>query len=531
MKVFTLSFGLCFLLFSCGNQESPVSSQTDLGMTALIDFNTESDMTFEAGSETDLEADMITDAEVDREIDRLPDPWLAEQEQLEQEGEITLLMLEQRSGDAEAGWQYLRYGNFVATGIPAEILNILNLDFSDGNLLMREGDNANIGRGFNAFDAPNGVRVIGGITCIGCHSSYLEGELIVGLGNTFSDYTQDQNSALIPLIDNIVNTQFGADSLEAEAYLEFKRGSARVAPFVVAPFRGLNPAFRIEEAAASMRDPFTFEWLDEPSFEVPMGGYTSDVPPWWNVKKKAALYYNGMGRGDFAKMIMQTSVVAIANVEQAAQIHSNFDDLLAWIYQLEPPSYPREIDTESKDRGQTLFEANCARCHGTYDEDPDLETYPNLLVSLEVVGTDPHYASYPNQSPELSRWLNQGWYAQSNAEGEDRLQAYPLLGYVAPPLDGIWASAPYLHNGSVPNLKSLLNSRLRPSRWQRDFDSSRYDFEQIGWPYTVPNEGEQIGDPTVYDTQIEGYSKQGHLFADYLSDVERNDLLEYLKSL
>ena len=180
MKVFTLSFSLCFLLFSCGEQESQISSQTDLDMTSVIDFSTDLDMTFEAGSETDLELDMSADAEVDREIDSLPDPWIAEQEQLEQEGEITLIMREQRSGDADAGWQYLRYGNFVATGIPAEILNILNLDFSDGNLLMREGDNANIGRGFNAFDAPNGVRVIGGITCIGCHSSYLEGKLIVG---------------------------------------------------------------------------------------------------------------------------------------------------------------------------------------------------------------------------------------------------------------------------------------------------------------------------------------------------------------
>ena len=396
---------------------------------------------------------------------------------------------------------------------------------------MREGDNANLGRSFNAFDAPNGVRVIGGITCIGCHSSYLEGELIIGLGNTFSNYTQDRNSALIPVIDNIINTQFGVDSPEAEAYLEFRRGSARVAPFVVAPFRGLNPAFRIEDAAASMRDPNTFAWQDEPLFDLPAVGYASDVPPWWNVKKKAALYYNGMGRGDFAKMIMQTSVVAIANVEQAKDIHSRFDDLLAWMYELEPPVFPRDIDQEAQARGQQIFETNCTRCHGTYHEDPSQETYPNLLVSLDTVGTDPFYASYANQNPDLSRWLNRSWYAQTDAEGEDRLQAFPLPGYVAPPLDGIWASAPYLHNGSVPNLKTLLNSTLRPVRWQRNFDSTAYDFDNMGWPYTVPNDDELLNDPNVYDTQVEGYSSQGHIFADHLSDEERSDLLEYLKSL
>ena len=157
-------------------------------------------------------------------------------------------------------------------------------------------------------------------------------------------------------------------------------------------------------------------------------------------------------------MVMQTSVVAIASTEQAKEIHSNFDDLIAWIYELEPPTYPQPIDQEAKDRGQVIFEANCTRCHGTYHEDPAQESYPNLLVSLEIIGTDPHYARYSNESPALSRWLNQGWYAQNDAEGEDSLQAFPLLGYIAPPLDGIWASAPYLHNGSVPNLKSLLKA-------------------------------------------------------------------------
>ena len=311
MKLIIPLFSIGFLLFACDEQVTVSSTQTQSDMMAAIDSNVSTSMDMqvtagdevagEAGIQVDPEMDMEVEIEAGNEIDLMPDPWLVEQEQLSREGQLELERREQRLGDAEAGWEYLRYGNFVATGIPAEILTLLNLDFSDGNLLMREGDNANIGRSFNAFDAPNGVRVIGGITCIGCHSSYLEGELIIGLGNTFSNYAQGGNGPLIPLIDNVINTQFGEDSLEAEAYLEFKRGSARVSPFVAAPFRGLNPAFRIEEAAASMRDPYTFEWQEEPIFDVPLGGYTSDVPPWWNVKKKAALYYNGMGRGDFAK--------------------------------------------------------------------------------------------------------------------------------------------------------------------------------------------------------------------------------------
>ena len=36
-----------------------------------------------------------------------------------------------------------------------------------------------------------------------------------------------------------------------------------------------------------------------------------------------------------------------------------------------------------------------------------------------------------------------------------------------PPLDGVWATAPYLHNGSVPTLEAVLKSSDRPALWQR----------------------------------------------------------------
>ena len=475
--------------------------------------------------------EMIVGGMIAGEHPNSEDPWLDESRILAEEGQLSLRPKEQRLGDAVEGWDYLRYGGYIGTGIPAEIFNRLGFEISDGNLLEREGDNAAFARSFNVFDAPNGVRVVGGITCMGCHSSYIDGQIIFGLGNAFSNYTSNRSSTLITAVNALLSRDFGSDSLEAEAFLEYGRGSARVSPFTLAPFKGLNPAFRIEDAAASMRDPETFAWLEEPLFEVPLDGLSSDVPPWWNVKKKAALYYNAMGRGDFPKMLMQTSVVAISDLNQAREIHSHFDDLLAFIYSIEPPHYPQEIDLDLKSRGESLFIDHCSRCHGTYSDDPSEETYPNLLISLDLVGTDPHYARYAHERPSLSRWLNSGWYASDDAEGGDILNAFPLLGYVAPPLDGIWATAPYLHNGSIPTLAALLDSSIRPRRWSRDFASSAYDYTSVGWPYTVPAEGEQIGDPEVYDTGVMGYSAQGHLFADHLTDDERMAILEYLKSL
>ena len=57
----------------------------------------------------------------------------------------------------------------------------------------------------------------------------------------------------------------------------------------------------------------------------------------------------------------------------------------------------------------------------------------------------------------------------------------PFPGYMAPPLDGIWATAPFFHNGSVPTIEGVLNSKARPAIWQRvNYDSKVLDEEALG---------------------------------------------------
>ncbi|MAA80231.1 MAG: hypothetical protein CL916_13335, partial [Deltaproteobacteria bacterium] len=88
--------------------------------------------------------------------------------------------------------------------------------------------------------------------------------------------------------------------------------------------------------------------------------------------------------------------------------------------------------------------------------------------------------------------------------------------------------APYLHNGSIPNLLTLLDSDTRPTFWRRNFESSAYDYESVGWPY------EEIDGPfdkQTYNTTRSGYSNSGHTYGDILSDEERFFLVEYLKTL
>lgn len=99
---------------------------------------------------------------------------------------------------------------------------------------------------------------------------------------------------------------------------------------------------------------------------------------------------------------------------------------------------------------------------------------------------------------------------------------------MAPPLDGVWATAPYLHNGSVPTLRALLESSTRPRFWRRDFDSSVYDKEAVGWPYETLDSAE---DAATYDTTQTGYGNLGHTFGDPLTATERVAVIEYLKTL
>ena len=111
-------------------------------------------------------------------------------------------------------------------------------------------------------------------------------------------------------------------------------------------------------------------------------------------------------------------------------------------------------------------------------------------------------------------------------------------GYQAPPLDGIWASAPYFHNGSVPTVYHVLNSKARPKVFTRSYktDLDAYDAEKVGWKVQVLERGPAGGVSAferrkVYDTTQPGRGNGGHTFGDELTEDQRRAVIEYLKTL
>jgi hypothetical protein len=112
------------------------------------------------------------------------------------------------------------------------------------------------------------------------------------------------------------------------------------------------------------------------------------------------------------------------------------------------------------------------------------------------------------------------------------------IGYLAPPLDGVWATAPYFHNGSVPTIYNVLNSKTRPTMFTRSFktDLDAYDAVKVGWKVQILDRGPDPALPAferrkVYDTTRQGRGNGGHTFGDDLTEEERRAVMEYLKTL
>jgi hypothetical protein len=92
--------------------------------------------------------------------------------------------------------------------------------------------------------------------------------------------------------------------------------------------------------------------------------------------------------------------------------------------------------------------------------------------------------------------------------------------YKARPLNGVWSSAPYLHNGSVRNLVELLTPADRQATFH--VGTTEYDPATLGF---------RDAGPTVFDTSLPGNSNAGHTYASDLLPDDKQALLEYLKTL
>ncbi len=460
----------------------------------------------------------------------------------------------QGTGNAQRGWETLVQGDYMTCGIPAKLWQIgafqgfistgLGGSKDAPRIANRNDNNKDLPYFLNRFTSPEDGSDVMNANCLLCHGGRFDGELVVGLGNPEVDFTggAGNGSGGSPLTDQLLDA-FGLNALEkAQLRKVFQRADV-LGPRTSMRTIGMNPAEMFAVILMVHHDRDTLAWSDaefiplkvkdENGDEIPNAIVTSDPPPWWRAHKKNGLFYNGMARGDHRGTMAVATSVCVDNVDRAKQVDELFKDINAFISSLRAPQYKRPINTALAETGHGLFVQNCAGCHGTYAERDEDEWYPNLIIPLDIIGTDPVVANAGVvHAPELVTWYNNSFYGKVTP----LLPNDPFVGYTPPPLDGIWATAPYLHNGSVPTIDLVLNSKARPKYWKRvDLDSRHFDEQAIGWPWVeVPYaqaDAPMAEQKYIYDTTYFSQSNEGHQFGDHLSDSERRAVLEYLKTL
>jgi hypothetical protein len=203
-------------------------------------------------------------------------------------------------------------------------------------------------------------------------------------------------------------------------------------------------------------------------------------------------------------------------------------DLDRYLSNLPPPAWPftetNPINAQMADEGKTIYLRDCASCH-----EPRAE-FTNKVVPVAEVGTD---------SERIHSWAKVAAEEANRRVKQMGIDRPPMVerdpyGYLSPPLDGIWLRAPYLHNGSVPTLRDLLNPpNERPQTFHRGydvFDPIRVGFKEPS-PRQVGPQGEWRQPYFLFDTKQRGNGNQGHTYGTQLSEEDKRKLLEYLKTL
>jgi hypothetical protein len=235
----------------------------------------------------------------------------------------------------------------------------------------------------------------------------------------------------------------------------------------------------------------------------------------WDVDKRTWVHWDGNTKSPIARNLL-------ASLGLGAPIHGKRADLeFATVKRqtdlsekIRPPRYPFKIDKDATKRGAPLFAAKCNSCHGGKESD-------KRLFALKDVGTDPHRAELftQKQAERFNKFL-----AELEAVGYEPPKEVGVRStgkYWAPTLSGVWARSPYLHNGSVRTMQELLTP---PTERAKSFHRGSRVFDDRDLGYT--DEGAY-----VLDTSGSGNSNSGHEYGTKLSENEKRDLIEYLKTL
>lgn len=414
--------------------------------------------------------------------------------------------------------------------------------FAQGRLVSPPNRTAGLGEGFGLGESVferDGQQMVN-INCFACHAGVVNGQVVAGLGNNHINQSLPQHK-------RTRGDNFGPYAVW--------RLSARME----------DPAKKGMVLAGEKTE--LEDLLD--SQDLP----PVDPMPWWLMKyKKLDYWYADAGIYDAASFAVNFTTAHDAINEHRAEHIESVGKALAFARDTHSPPYPGTLDAELVRLGADLFHGRvrpevttgfraCRTCHGTYtkkDADADYSQPGSWRVDydfshvLRNVKTDPAYNTVLQSLAPIAEHINKlaAYYeSQGTPEMTPSASVPSKPGYVAPPLVGVWASAPYFHNGSVPTIDTVLNSKNRPKIWSRNpSDPHAYDLERVGMQFeSVSREDCEasaaaaadapflsraaVEHGAIYNTTEYGHGNMGHPFGDSLSEEERAAVIEFLKSL
>jgi hypothetical protein len=422
-----------------------------------------------------------------------------------------------------------------------------------------------------------------GLGCAGCHTgqvNYRGQQIRIEGGRAHIDidgFVDQLKNSIVGILKNpqagaSFLARVGAPPLDVQkglaCFAEIFRGQAEFNHAVAADTEDTPAGFGRLDAhgkglnqllAAPLKEPRNYAHLTAPV----------RFPALWDTPRFNWVLYNGSIRQPLARNMIEALGVQAPirhdtmlgdNVVHAIEMEN-----VIWgqrmLMDLRSPGWPESIlgrlDLIKIARGKQLYANECADCHdsraaGMPSERGACDEIRIPLYDLDTIGTDPELAmtfnkrrislsKIPGGPDDIANYkaaeiatqkITEQWSGRSpeNAAATDMVNCgrpnrfRAPLSYRARPLNGIWAMAPYLHNGSVPSLYDLL---LPPDQRPKRFYVGNWEFN----PEIVGYETKQFPDAFPYDTARRGNSNAGHGYGTDLSEKDRKALVEYLKTL
>jgi hypothetical protein len=399
----------------------------------------------------------------------------------------------------EDHFKYGSIGSEAGKGIPYRIWKVLPRMFPEylpGGVKGTAGSYASLGFIYEPDPATGQRRD----TPVGFSKRRMQGIEFVGLNCAVCHTASYRGTAQEPPDKAVVQVGMPAHQIDLLAYFKFLFDCAGDGRFTVDNVMGamdaqgkLGPIERIVYTIAVPRvrqetlrqAALTQFMIDHPSgagridtftpYKTLNFGYlkltgsavgNADFPSIWNqgIREGMSLHWDGNNSSLFERNI---SAAMGAGATPVSLDLPRMNRIAKWLLDFPPPAYPDKwkINESLIKRGGAVYrEQRCSDCHGLKEEE-----FKNHQVG-QVVPLD----SVKTDRERLDSYTIDLAYNQYTL-GAGRFWKFHFFrktgGYANQPLDGLWARAPYLHNGSVPSLRDLLNPVCSPR-----------ELEQVGYP-------------------------------------------------